>query len=139
MKFKQIACAHHFVMGEGMMLGKLVGEIDFTGTPMDDELTLFDSIADPVETHVNCFGSALFDCFVGNASGTGIVSLAWCCCLRMSHLLECNTEWDAVAIVVEHSAEFGLGGRGQDVPYNGADSVNGAVVWWRCGIGVWCC
>jgi hypothetical protein len=55
-------------MGGGMMLGKVVGEIVFTGTPMDDELTLLDSIADPVETHVNCFGSALLDCLVGNAS-----------------------------------------------------------------------
>jgi hypothetical protein len=126
-------------MGWGMVLGELIGEIVFTGTPMNNELALLDSIADPVESHVDCFGPALFDCFVGNASGTGIVGLVWCGCLWMAHFLECNTEWDTVASVVEHGAEFCLGGRCHDVPHNGADSVNGAVVWWRCGVGVWYC
>jgi hypothetical protein len=96
-------------MDGGMMLDKVFSEVVFTCTPMDGELALLDSIADPVEAHVNCFGSALFYCFVGNASGTGIVGLNLCCCLRMSHFLECNAEWDAVASVVEYSAEFGLG------------------------------
>jgi hypothetical protein len=54
----------------------------------------------------------------------------WIVVVAMSHFLECNAEWDTVASVVEYSAEFGLSGRGQDVPHNGADGVNGAIVWY---------
>jgi hypothetical protein len=51
-------------MGRGMMLGKVVGEIVFTCTPMNNELALLDSVADPVEAHVYGFGSTLFDCLL---------------------------------------------------------------------------
>jgi hypothetical protein len=57
------------------MLGKVVGEIVFTCTPMSNELALLDSVADPVEAHVYGFGSTLFDCFVGDASGACIFGL----------------------------------------------------------------
>jgi hypothetical protein len=53
MKFKQVTRSHQFVMGWGMVLGEVIGEIVFTGTPMNNELALLDSIADPVESHVN--------------------------------------------------------------------------------------
>jgi hypothetical protein len=139
MKFKQVACAHQFVMGRGMVLGKVVSEIFFTSTPMNDEVALLDSIADPVKAHVNCFGSALFDCFVGNASGAGTVGLDWCGSLRMVHFLKCNAERETVASVVEYGAEFCFSGGRHDVPHDGANSVNGAVVCRRCGVGVWCC
>jgi hypothetical protein len=85
MKFKQVTRSHQFVMGWGVVFGEVIGEIVFTGAPVNDELVLLDSIADPVESHVNCFGSALFDCFVDNASGTSIVGLDWCGCLWMAH------------------------------------------------------
>jgi hypothetical protein len=81
-------------MGWGIVLGEVIGEIIFTGMPMNNELALLDSIAYPIEAHVDCFGPALFDCFVGNASGTCIFGLDWCGCLRMTHFLECNAEWD---------------------------------------------
>jgi hypothetical protein len=48
-KFKQVARAHQFMMSWGMVLGKVVGEIVFTGKPMNYELALLDSVADPVK------------------------------------------------------------------------------------------
>jgi hypothetical protein len=65
-------------MGRGMMLGKVVGEIVFTCTPMNNELALLDSVADPVKVHVYGFGSTLFDSFVCDASGACIVGLDGC-------------------------------------------------------------
>jgi hypothetical protein len=43
------------MMGWGMVLGKIVGEVAFTCTPMNDELNLLDSVADPVKAHVDGF------------------------------------------------------------------------------------
>jgi hypothetical protein len=40
MKFKQVTRSLKFVMGRGMVLGKVVGEIFFTSTPMNDELVM---------------------------------------------------------------------------------------------------
>jgi hypothetical protein len=121
------------------MLGKVVGEIVFTSTPINNELTLLDSVADPVKAHVYGFGSTLFDCFVGDASGACIVGLDGCCSLQMAHFFKCNAEGETVAIVLEYGAEFCFGGGCHDVPHDGANGVVGAVVWWRCSGGAGCC
>ena len=55
---------------------------------MNDKLALVDAIADPVETHVHSFGSALFDSAVRDASSTGIVGLDWCGWLWMAHVVQ---------------------------------------------------
>jgi hypothetical protein len=54
-KFKQVARAHQFMMGWGMVRGKVVGEIVFTDTPVNYKLALLDSVADPVKAHVDGF------------------------------------------------------------------------------------
>jgi hypothetical protein len=56
-----------------MMFDEIVGEIVCAFSPMYDELALFDAVAYPIETHVNCLGSLLFDGFVGHACGTCII------------------------------------------------------------------
>jgi hypothetical protein len=74
------------MMGWGMVLGKVVGEIVFTGTPVNDELALLDSVADLVKAHVYGFGATLFDRFIGDTSGACIVGLDGCGSLKMSYL-----------------------------------------------------
>jgi hypothetical protein len=63
------------MMGRRMMLGEVVGLIGFTWLPVDDELALVNSVADPIETHVHGFGAALFDRIVGDAFGAFVVGL----------------------------------------------------------------
>jgi hypothetical protein len=121
------------------MLGKVVGEIVFTSTPMNNELALLDSVADPVKVHVYGFGSTLFDCFVGDASIACIVGVDGYYSLWMAHLFEYNAEGDTVASVLEYGAEFCFGGGCHDVLYDGANGVDGAVVRWRCGGGAGYC
>jgi hypothetical protein len=48
------------MMGWRMVLGKVVGEIVFTGTPMNYKLALLDSVAYLVKAHVNGFGATFF-------------------------------------------------------------------------------
>jgi hypothetical protein len=42
-------------MGWGMVLGKVVGETVFTGTPMNYKLALLDFVADLLKAHVDGF------------------------------------------------------------------------------------
>ena len=57
------------------VLCKVIGEIIATCFPMDCELDLFDSVSNPVEVHVNGFGSFLFDRVIGDAFSTRVVCL----------------------------------------------------------------
>ena len=42
------------VMDGTVMFGEVVSKIHRTGCPVDVELALFDAVAKPIETHVDC-------------------------------------------------------------------------------------
>jgi hypothetical protein len=117
----------------GGVLGKVVGDIVFTGTPLNYELALLDSVTDTVKAHIYGFGATLFDCFIGDGSCACIVDLDGCGRLRVSHLFESDAERDTVASILEDGAELCFCGRCHDIAHDGADGVDGAVVWLRCG------
>jgi hypothetical protein len=51
-----------------MVLCKVVCIVVGAGLPMNEELSLADTVADPIKAHVDGFGSALFDggvCYAG--------------------------------------------------------------------------
>jgi hypothetical protein len=125
-------------MGWGMVLGKVVGEIVFTSTPMNYELALLDYVADPVKAHVYGFGATLFYCFIGYASRACIVGLDGCDSLWMSHFFECYAERETVTVILEDGDKLCFSGRCHNVSHDGADGVDGAVKWWRCGGGAGC-
>ena len=58
-----------------VMLGEIVSEIVSPSFPMNDELALCDSVPDPIEAHVNCFGTLLFDGGIGDACSACVVCL----------------------------------------------------------------
>jgi hypothetical protein len=120
------------MMGWGMVLGKVVGEIVFTGMPVNYELALLDSVVDPVKAHVYGFGATLFDRLIGDASGACIVGLDGCGSLWMSHLFKSDAERDTVASILEDGAEPCFYGRCHVIAHDGADGVDGDVLWLRC-------
>ena len=84
--------------------------------PMDAELTLVDTVFDPVEAHVHCFGTFGFDCVVGNSFGCGIVCLDWSgTVLFPAHLFEGFANDASVLSIEEQASEFGFGRRGYNV------------------------
>ena len=52
--------------------------IGLAGFPMDSELALLDSVVDPEEAHVHCFGALDLDCVVGNAFCSRVICLNGC-------------------------------------------------------------
>jgi hypothetical protein len=62
--------ANEAVMRCWVMLCEVIAEVFSAGLPVDDELVLFDWIADPVEPHVHRAGFALLEGVVCD-SGSG--------------------------------------------------------------------
>ena len=94
----------------GKVFGVVVGDVDVAGCPKNIELSLFDAVADPIETHVHGSTATLFDDVIGYAVGACIVRLDRCWWLRVSHGNENVAQHDGVFGVVEECAKFGFGG-----------------------------
>jgi len=60
-----------------MVLGKIICPVGGTWAPKDVELALLFAIAEPIEAHVHSLGAFLFDCAIGNPTGSVVVSLEW--------------------------------------------------------------
>ena len=107
--------AHATMMAGGVMLGEVVSKIVGPGLPVDKKLALSDAVADPVEAHVNCFGSSLFDSVIDDAFSSGIVSFDGSGWLRPAHLFQGGSKGSALLGILEQGTNFGFSGGGQDL------------------------
>jgi len=67
-----------------VMFGEVVGEVDGTGCPEHVELALVNAIAEPVEAHVDCLRSVLFDCGIHDSIGGAVIGSNGCRWLCMA-------------------------------------------------------
>ena len=130
---EEVVGAHCLMMRRGVMLGEIVGPISVAGPPKDMEITLARAVADPVKAHVNCFGAALFDGVIDNATGSIVVSLEWGGRLRVAQLLQGNANGANGLGVEEKGTQFSLGGTGDNLTHDLTQDMHGAVVR-RCRI-----
>ena len=92
-----------------MMFCVVIGTVKFASLPINVELVLSDSVADPVETHVDGFGSFLFYCVVGDPCGGCVIRSYWGCRLRVSEFFEGYSYCGCFFAVVEECCKFGFG------------------------------
>ncbi len=71
----QIGGTHSLMMVYGMMLGKIVGPVGVAWLPKDMKVTLPFAVTEPIEVHVNGFGTFLFDSVIYDSTGCVVVSL----------------------------------------------------------------
>jgi hypothetical protein len=93
--------AHCAVMLDGVMLGIIIGIVICAFAPMDFELLLVRAVDKPVETHIDRFGPALFDCLVCDAGRGGVVRLHGGGWLWVAHLFKSGPFADRRFAVVE--------------------------------------
>ena len=86
---------HTAMMSWRVMFCKIISQVVSVRGPEDVEVALLSSVADPVEPHVDCSGSALFAGSIGDRVCGGIICLDWCGGLRMAHFFECRPEYCA--------------------------------------------
>jgi hypothetical protein len=84
----QIKMSNLLVMGDGMVLGVIIREVSFSWCPINVELFLLDSVAYPVESHVDSARSLLLDVVIGDATRCRIVGLDRCWWLWVAHFFE---------------------------------------------------
>ena len=101
------------VVGGAVVFGEVIGSIIFSSAPMNDKLFLVYSVTDPIEMHVDGFGSTLFNSVIGNSSGSTVVGLDDSRGLWVAHFEESGAKCCCLFAVVEQRAEFSFGGTGQ--------------------------
>ena len=69
--------SHVHVVCRGVMLGEVVSQVSGSWLPVNVELALFHSVFEPIEAHVNGFGSFLFDGISEDANTCLVVSAQW--------------------------------------------------------------
>ncbi len=70
-----VSGANGLMMFRRKKVGERIRFVLFARAPIHVVLALAHAVADPIESHVDCFGAFLFDGVVGNAGGGAIVSL----------------------------------------------------------------
>ena len=118
------------------MLCKVIPPVVFTSFPVDVKLPLFHSVSDPIKSHINCFGSSLFDLVIDYTFSAGIVSLNWGGRLWMSEEVKSVAEGAGILCIMEEGSNFSFCGGGHNIVENGADNVNSSIDWWQWGIGI---
>ena len=99
------------------MFGVVVTVIGRSWRPEDVKLLLVHSVLDPIEAHVDGFGSGLFTGGVGDGHGSGIVDLDRGGGLDVAHFGESGAQWDSFLAIVEEGTDLGFcceGGDGFD-------------------------
>ena len=119
----RVGAANSELVCFGVVLGEIVGEVGAATFPENDELALGNSILEPVELHVDCFGADLFDTFVGDAVGGGVGIGDGRGRLWMAHIDEVCAEYGDVLGVMEQGANFGFSSMGHDFLEDGVDGV----------------
>ena len=62
------------MMGGWVVFGRVISNIRFALFPFYLELSLSDSVSNPIVSHVHGFATALFNCVIGYASSSAVVS-----------------------------------------------------------------
>ena len=65
--------ANQFVMSRAVVFCEIVSQINFSWGPIDLKFALGDVVSEPVEAHVDGFGSVLFGVVVEDAVGRAVV------------------------------------------------------------------
>jgi hypothetical protein len=71
------------------MTSEIITHIGVTRRPTYIELVLFNSVFDPVEYHVHCFGALLLDCVIDDVICCVVVSSGFCGVLLLAHFRNC--------------------------------------------------
>ena len=97
----EVDTADSFVMESTVVFGWIVSEVVEAWFPVDIKHALADAVTQPVESHVHCFRSFLFDCFVDDIGCCAVVSFQRGSWLRMSHFNQALSEGDSFSSVQE--------------------------------------
>ena len=118
---------HEEMMCRRMMFVKIISIVILPFVPVDSEFVVCAFIAQPVPSHVPCFGPALLDVSMNKAVGGGIISLDWGGLLWMTKSTEGNLANNGFLGIAVDAAGLCFGSRAHDSLYCFADGQNRTV------------
>ena len=71
----KVTVSHFLVVPWGVVLGEVVGKVQFSWCPLQIKLLLLDAIFQPPIAHVECFGKFLSHCFCEDSIGRFVVGV----------------------------------------------------------------
>ena len=107
-------------MGSGVVFGKIIGAIEDALFPVYNKLSLSNAVADPIETHINGFGTFLFDNVIGNSVGSTVVGLDRCGWLGIPQFFEGDANRAGFFAIVEECSKFRFRGTGDNFAHYSA-------------------
>ena len=111
----QVIVSHDTVMGHGVVLGEVICQVVDTETPVHKKLTLVNTVANPIEAHIDGFRTTLADGGVSNTSGGGVVGLEWSRWLWVAEFKKGCAKDNAVLAIDKEGTNFQFSGRGHDI------------------------
>jgi len=111
-----------------MMLSEVICMIGVSGLPENVKLSLSYLVSDPIKLHVNCLGSFLFECVIGNSTSCAVVCLQWCGQLWMSKFFQCNAERTCMLGIEKKCSQFSFSCTGHHIAHDLAEDVYGSIV-----------
>ena len=96
------------------MFSEIISLVQSSSFPIDVILALADAVTNPVEVHINCFGSLLFDHVIGDAEGGTVVGDNWSGRLGIAKFHEACMNRACFFAVVEESSKFSFGSTGDN-------------------------
>ena len=108
----QVGRSHDTVMGRRVVLGEIVTEVSADRFQINEKLTLRGAVLDPIEAHIDGFGSFLLYGAVCETLRGRVLVADWSWWLRVPYLLEGSAYRHGLLAVVKSGTNFSLiGGR----------------------------
>jgi hypothetical protein len=122
--------AHTAMVSGCVVLGHIVCEVSSSRAPVDMELALVDTVFEPVEAHVNGFGSLLLDSAGEDALCYFVVSLEGCCWLLVAKVFQGSPDGTCILGLGKCSANFSFRSRTEHIFHDAGHNMDGAIDGW---------
>jgi hypothetical protein len=108
-------------------LGEEISQVVCATPPLNDELALTDTIANPVEPHIDLLAALDFDCIIGDANSTFVVAQEKRRVLRITQVCQRIAKVSATLCGKEQTSVFSFCGGRHDDGDDAAESVDSTV------------
>ena len=109
------------------MLGEIVTKVGAAKFPINEKLTLPGALLDPIEAHINGFGSFWLYGAICEPFRNRVVDADWSWWLWVPEFLEGSAYWYGLLAVVKSGTDFSLSGGRHHVVKDLGDGMYGAV------------
>ena len=123
----QVGRSHNTVMVRRVVLGEIVTEVSAAGFPINEKLDFPGVVLDPIEAHIDGFGSFLLYGAVCKTFYGRVVDTDWSWWLQLPKFLEGSAYRHSLLSIVKSGIDFGFRGGRHHVVEDIRDGMDRAI------------